>query len=363
MRNILRQAAFLLLSLLVVYGLVLVITLYLTPLPREVVGLDSASAADTLFVTGPKYIFLNRGPLRIAKEQVVLLGGSNVVLGIRQTELQSLVPGAVVHNLGLGGANCTELRQIVDLVGEVQTDVAKKQTIFVFGIWYGLFVEDKVRWNTSDRYAGDTDIDIERYRYGFYRRTDQGPLEVWPASRLELGVTLIRPLLVLDRIAYYVPEVLDSIVGRTRKFTDEQRDNMVVREGDKEKYFAFWSDYMGRRTGLADEQFVVLENTVNSILAAGGRVIIADLPLPHWHAQGSPFFSSYEEHKTILLSHLVGRAGFSFLEMGDANADQDFYDEVHPRPRVSKSWSRSLAAVLNPMLASSTIKVENSSSP
>ena len=31
-----------------------------------------------------------------------------------------------------------------------------------------------MRWNTPDRHQGDTDLDIERYRYGFYRRTEQG---------------------------------------------------------------------------------------------------------------------------------------------------------------------------------------------
>jgi hypothetical protein len=35
------------------------------------------------------------------------------------------------------------------------------------------------------------------------------------------------------------------------------------------------------------------------------------------------------------------------LTMAGADADDDFSDEVHPKPRVTGAWAQRLAAVLN----------------
>ena len=99
-----------------------------------------------------------------------------MLAGFRPARLQQLVPQATVHNLAIGGANMTEVRQMVDLVLEVQSPAAQRRNLFVIGAWYGLFADDRARWYTPDRHPGDTDLDIERYRYGFYRRTADGPV-------------------------------------------------------------------------------------------------------------------------------------------------------------------------------------------
>ena len=49
-------------------------------------------------------------------------------------------------------------------------------------------------------------------------------------------------------------------------------------------------------------------------------------------------------------SGLAGRPGLSILAMADLDADGDFYDEVHPKPRVTMSWARRLADALGPVM-------------
>jgi hypothetical protein len=41
---------------------------------------------------------------------------------------------------------------------------------------------------------------------------------------------------------------------------------------------------------------------------------------------------------------MTDRQGFSFVEMQNAFADEEFVDEVHPKPRITKEWSRLLAS-------------------
>ena len=187
MKAILRQSGLLLIALAAIYGALLAVTLVVVPRPDEAAGLDTATAGQTLFMTEPKYIYLNRRQLRSEVPQVVLLGASNVVVGLRQPEVASLVKGATVHNLAIGGANMTEVQQVFDLVHEMQSPAGRHRTVYVVGIWYGMFFENRQHWYTPDRHPGDTDIDIERLRYGFCRRGASGVVSVLPPAYLDVA--------------------------------------------------------------------------------------------------------------------------------------------------------------------------------
>src|SRR5215469_6329260 len=110
MRVIVRQGAALLLCVAMLYIGLLGLSLALVPRPDQHQGLDSSLAGNTIFMTEPKYIYLNRTPLRDASEKIVLLGASNVNVGFNLAELRPLLPTTVsVHKLGIGGANMTEI--------------------------------------------------------------------------------------------------------------------------------------------------------------------------------------------------------------------------------------------------------------
>jgi hypothetical protein len=350
---ILRQGGAILGCLVGLYIGLLGASLALAPPSRQLRALNTAIARDTIFMTEPKYIYFSRASLRDENDKVVVIGASNVIAGFVPSELVALIPAsAAVHNLGLGGANMTEVRQVIDLVQQAQTSAARHRETFVLGIWYGMFGEDRLRWYTPDRIPGDTDIDIERYRYGFERRTAHGPVAVVPWRNVDQAVTAIYPFLLLDKFTR------DIVSWVTRRHLREPADlnTAVVTSEERTKYLTYWSRVMG--TGeppIPDEQFVVLEEACEAILGQGSRLILVDLPLPRWHKENSPYHGYYEHAKISLVDRFISRPGFAFLDLGELDGDADFYDEVHPKPRVTSAWAERLAAVLPPLLSSSTV--------
>lgn len=348
MELILKQVARLLTTLAALYGMSVAISLLLVPYAEPGPRLDAARAPSTLFLTEPKYVFLARSRLNTSVDKVILVGASNTLAGLKQVQVQALLPALEVHNLAVGGSNITQIGQVVDLVREVQTPEARRHNTYVFGLWYGLFAADRARWYSPDRHPGDTDIDIERYRYGFYRRTDIGAVAVLPPQYLQVGVLLIHPYLVLERTARDLTTSLRQFMaGKRPALTDERRNAVVLTDAQKRSYLAFWREYTGMAETLGDAPFQALERVVDNILAEGGRVVLVDLPIPDWHARGSLLAADYRRHMDELLPELQNRTGVSVLKMDDAGAADDFSDEVHPKPRVTERWAQRLADALN----------------
>jgi hypothetical protein len=348
MKLILTQMAQLLAALLALYGVLLAISLVLVPRADAGQRLDAARASSSLFLTETKYVFMARPQLNTANDKAILLGASNMLAGFKQAQVQALLPGLEVHNLSVGGSNIGQVSQIVDLVREVQTPEARRHNTYVIGLWYGLFTDDKARWYTPDRHPGDTDIDIERYRYGFYRRTEAGAVPVLPPQHLDTGILLVHPYLVLDRAARDLTQSLRSFMAaKPPKITDEQRNAVVLSDAEKRKYLTFWRDYTAGADTVGDAPFHVLDHLVESIRAEGGRVVLVDMPIPRWHAQGSVLAADYRRHVDVALADLRTRSGVSVLTMDEVATDDDFSDEVHPKPRITERWAGRLAAVLN----------------
>ncbi|HEY9065592.1 MAG TPA: hypothetical protein VIO33_11465 [Burkholderiaceae bacterium] len=352
MKLILSQFAQLLTALLALYAVALAASLLLVP--HDDVGdrLNTMNAGTSLYITEPKYVFMARSRLNSSADKAILLGASNMGAGFRQAQVQARVPALEVHNLAVGGSNIGQVAQIVELVREVQSPTARQHDIYVIGLWYGLFADDKARWHTPDRHAGDTDIDIERYRYGFYRRTEAGPVPLLPPQHLDLGVLLTRPYLVLDKEARDLTASLRELLGtKKRVLTDAQRNAAVIDVAQQRKYLAFWRDYTDEAETVSDASIATLERIVGTILADGGRVVLVDMPIPRWHAEGSALAADYRRRIGATLAHLRGRPGLAVLNMSDAMPDDEFSDEIHPKPRVTEAWAQRLGEVLNNELA------------
>jgi len=333
-------------AIVALYGAVLGLTLLLVPLSKDQAApLDTARAASSLYLTEPKYVFMARGRLATDAEKLIVIGASNSLVGFRQTELAPLLPDREVHNLSVGGSNITQLEQIVELAREVQTPAQRARATYVLGLWYGVFASDEARWYTPDRHAGDTDIDIERYRYGFCRRTADGAVPLLPPQQLRAGAALIHPYLVADQLARDLTQtVRERLQGKPAKMTNAERNARVVTEPERTKYLAFWRSYMGSVDSLSSAAFARLEHLVDTIRADGGRVVLVDMPIPRWHAQGSPLHADYARRMAVLLPELDAREGVAVLRLS-GDADEDFSDEVHPKPRVTARWAEALAAL------------------
>ena len=361
MRAIVRQLALLLVSALGLYLSMLVLTLVVFPNRNgNNEPIDTARAPSTLYVTEPKYVVMSRASLAKDRPRVIFVGASNTVVGFKQPQVAAALPGIEVDNLGVGGANITEISQVVDLVEEAETDASRRNTTFVIAVWYGEFAQDEVKWRTPDRVAGDTDINIEQYRYGFYHRTDVGPKPLLPISDLPFEIGLIRPYLVLDEVSRAVTAQLRaSLFHVPAARTDQERDAIAVGEPERERDLLYWQDQMRVKSELSDEQFSVLKATIGRILASGGRVVLVDLPIPRWHSSRSPFYRSYLQRRDVLLKALQDRPGFRFVDMGAQDNDLDFSDEVHPKPSIAPRWASTIADALRGQLGNSTEVLSN----
>jgi hypothetical protein len=360
---ILRQGASLLLCLTSLYvGLLGVSLLAASRANQEQeLGLDTSLASNSvlpihgnsIFMTEPQYIYLNRTPLRSSSAKVVLLGASNLELGFDLAELRSLLPAnAIVHKLALPGANMTEEREVIGLVQEVQSKEARRHEIIVLGIWYGMFGEDRLLWYAPERSPpGDTELDTELYRYGFERRTTQGPVPVVPWQYLDAAVTAIYPILWLHNLGHNAVQWLQD------KYYHPQPTDLnavVMTEEQRSERMNYWRKVMGRPgPSMFDEQFAVLEQVCDQVLADGSKLVLVDLPLPNWHKQRSLYEVYYEHRRIRELKRWAGRPDFVYLDMSNLDSDTDFYDEVHPRPRATIAWATRLAAALSPLLSPS----------
>jgi hypothetical protein len=349
---IIRQISFTISSLIFVYGILIVVSLLLYPLPDNNASLDSAHADDTVFSTDAKYVFLNRAPLSIKRDNVILLGASNVLVGFRQAELERLLSGVSVHNLAVGGSNITQDRQVFELAREMIAPEQLRRSIFVIGVWYGTLVPDATMWNTPDRISGDTDIDIERYRYGFDARTSQGPLEIVRPGFLQKGLVAVYPFIVADRLARDMTLTLrEHLLNRhvLENRTDAERNAAVTSARDKADAIAYWRRRFGK-SPIGSQQFEVLEKTVDEILGSGGRVLVVNLPIPRWHSDVSPYYREYKERWSDFVALADGKYGATTLDMSGLDNDSEFSDEVHPKPRSATIWDKTVAGALKPII-------------
>lgn len=349
-------------ALVVLYAVLLCVSSVLVPNTTPHGALDTGIAHQTLFMTEPKYMMMNRDRLAEPEQKVLLIGASNTVMGFRQSVMSKQLPNVPVHNLAIGGANITEIRESVDFINEVQAPAVRQKNIYVVGIWYGLFADNQVKWYTPDRNGGDTDLDIEAYRYGFYHRTASGPAPVLPPQYLPAGVTAIHPLLAFDYSSRQFNNLLGKLGIRHAKpeFTDDVRNAMVVSQSERPKFLAFWNDSI-KQPHLSDKQFAELGRMIDGITANGGQVVVVDLPIPHWHAQASPYEAEYRERTDRLMAAYVNHPQVSYVKIHGVDADDNFYDEVHPKPRIVPEWCRQVAVAVRERLSALQENVQTAS--
>ncbi|WP_027552881.1 MULTISPECIES: hypothetical protein [Bradyrhizobium] len=326
------------------------------PDPSRAGPRDFQAAEQTLYMTVPKYVFLGRSVLANPDSKVILVGASNTGVGFRQKLVQANLGCAKVSNLAMGGANISEVRQVINLVHEVQSDEERRLNTFVIGVWFGMFVDSDVKYAEGDRHRGETDIDIERYRYGFYRRTQNGPVAVLPAHWLDAGVMAIRPFLLLEKVARQARAGVNlALTGRTSaQRTDDERESVVMSAEDKQKALEYWKETMGRTTEISAAQVEVLKQTIQALLDSGEKIVLVDLPIPAWHRDASPYQPSYRQALKDLLQEFGDRRNFSSLSMDDLDNDLDYSDEVHAKRHLADIWSTRLAGKLDSFVCQET---------
>lgn len=361
MKFILKQAALTFVSFAALYAIILAFSFVVLPAPSRDGVLDAQTAGDTLYMTTPKYVFLGRSVLAGPGKKVILVGASNTGNGLRPNIIQPLITCAKINNLAVGGANIYEVGQIIDLVHEVQNDADRRSNTFVIGVSYGMFVDSDIRYSDADRHSGETDIDIERYRYGFFRRSGNGPVSVIAPQWLDIGVVAIRPILLLEKITRDVRTFIEKVTGRSRDRTEAEREAAVMTEMQKREALAYWRQQMGNRDSISLNQAAELKRIVGQLLSSGEEVVLIDLPIPAWHRDASQYYAGYRGALTALARSFEGSPGFEFLSMSDLDGNLDYSDEVHAKPHLAVVWSKRLAGTLGPLVCPNGAKPQTTS--
>ncbi|WFU39401.1 hypothetical protein QA640_34330 [Bradyrhizobium sp. CB82] len=349
MKHILRQTALTLLSFTILYVLLGGASFLVFQDPPGGGPRDFQAAERTLYMTVPKYVVLGRSVLDNPGRKVILVGASNTSVGFRQAMVQPNLSCAGVSNLGMGGANISEVKQVIDLVHEVQNEQNRRLNTFVIGTWFGMFVDSDVKYAEGDRHRGETDVDIELYRYGFYRRTPDGAVAVLPPKWLDWGVTALRPFLLFEKLARQTRASVNLVLtGRTSvQRTDDERESVVMSEREKQEALEYWKVSMGGKDEISRAQVDVLKETIAALLDSDEKVLLVDLPIPAWHRDASPYQRGYQEALKGVVQEFSRRPNFASLSMDDLDENLDYSDEVHAKRHLAQIWSTRLAMALN----------------
>ncbi|WOH57342.1 MULTISPECIES: hypothetical protein [Bradyrhizobium] len=362
MKYILQQAALTFASFALLYGLVGGVSFLVFPDPSRGGVRDFQAAERTLFMTVPKYVFLGRSVLDGPGNKVLVVGASNAAVGFLQRRIQSKFECAQVSNLAIGGSNVSEVKQVIDLIHETQGNRDRTLNTFVISVWYGMFVDSEIKYVDPDRNRGDTDLDIERYRYGFYRRTPEGPVAVLPPNWLDVGVMMLRPLLLVEKAAREARSAANLLLTgrRSAQRTEIEREAAVMSEQEKRNALDYWDKTMGSTSRISEKEVDLLRNVIGSLVNAGETVLLVDLPIPAWHRDRSPYHQDYEQKIEDLSRQFKDRPNFVSMSMSDLDGNEDYSDEVHAKRHLANIWSDRLADVLNPLVCDKTAKPQAS---
>ena len=356
---------YLLISLLVIYGMLVAWT-YL-PYPQQSdEAVDTYQPENTLYGDWFRIIVMNRSPLMAAPKEVIVIGGSGAIYGFRPLEIQTLLPGFKIHNLGIPHANITVMQKIMDLCYEVLPQSSDQEVIVVLGIWYGSFVDNKTLLP-----SGGGLIDSEMFRFGLYRKEQNEIVPVVAPRYFSYVTTLLRPSLALlalkDRygktiLASFkagmrrffregdgreVKKVLQQLIASDGTGRQEDLNAVVVDEDHKKTVLAMWRGYMGANNAkLHDEQFHALIELAEFLKKKGARLVIVDLPIPKWHAEGVVYFSDYQERKKRYLAEAMIKGNALYLDLQNMDEDFAFFDSIHPKPKMTYKWAERLAGFL-----------------
>lgn len=351
MRILLTSGLRLLAACLVLYALLIAVSLVVFPLPGRGAPFDTATAPDTVFETQAKYLVLNRHALGTPGTRVVLLGASNTVAGFPVKLTQAALPDASVVSAALNGSNVTQIREAFELTRRAIKPEDRARTVYVIGLWYGVFVGDATHWPRVQGQPVQTAVDTELYRYDFYRREPHGPMPVVPERLLPAATIAIYPVIALEKLVRIVTEpVRAAFLGAQPNRTDSERNAYVASAKDKRDETAYWLAAFPDDQ-IDSSQFTALEALVDEARADHSAVVIVNLPIPAWHSAAVRYDAEYLKEVNAFIARHAGDPMFASVDMRDMNNDSWFSDEVHPKPRVVPLWVRRIATPVQSFVA------------
>lgn len=344
------QLAVLLLWVSGLYASLLLLSFVLVPGFKSDV-IDTTHAWNTPFSTSQKLVFYGREALVGPKKRVIILGASNAQLGFSASHLSEQIPGHAVHNLSVVSANATVIREMTDLVEARIGPEEMAGDVYVIAVWYGNFVSDAYRWGAGPEGPVRTLLESEARRFGLAKQTEDGYELRVPERNLNEAQFFAHPLLAMDRLI--------RVLTRTRTFpTESEMDSMVITDASRERN----RETRKQETGglpLSDAQFALLTDTISHLNARGAKVVLVSLPLPKWHRDSTSYHADYMTRIMTLVRGQDANPDFTFVDLGDLDNEDWFFDDAHLRPAYREVWSNRIAPAVRAMLEAGETALEN----
>ena len=331
------------------------------PWPVEVLSHPRVSFAEE----ARRAIFFTPNLAKTDGSMIVIVGASAAQEGFQPAIARAEAPDLLIHNLSVGGANISELDQIIDIAVNATPPQIIRRSVLVLAVSYPLFVPDNKRWSDPifvppDAIAdGKVQSDIQREAMRCSSICDPSSLLFkhapdWLISpfrnryALYLGLVPRLPAHLTDPILKWKMWRYDPRRKSESKETKKSPSNASPLSDEPYLIMAhrqmdFLTKYMGQPEGvLQDEQFDKLKMLIDKARGAGFRVVVLDMPLPSWHRLKSPFFTPYETKLQSVLASYTSAGTIDFVSLVDAIPDDEFRDSIHPKADAANHWARTL---------------------
>lgn len=311
--------------------------------------IDTCVANTTLAGTAPAIALYEVDRLaRPAARRMVILGSSNAMLSLRPEDLRKTFPRWEIVNLGIPTSNVHQALQVVTLTASISDPDTLKHTVFVLGVYPGLFAESKAIWGRES-----SPLTREMLRYGLYRSGSRvnEPVPVFGYALAWLTKDLYRTVLAaeafatgfrmnVDRLSTGKPASLRRLLGvRERPCSFRKRPPATA---SKQRHIARRIEQIGTASTLKDEQFEELERLVRTVRESGARLIVTELPVPEWNRL--EHFNFYRKRKQASVRKLVRQAGGSYLDLHDSVPDDLMGDATHPLRKGARTYATALGS-------------------
>lgn len=315
-----------------------------------------------------RYLMANKRAFEKTTDRVIILGASNTREAFRPELVEPHLPGWQINMAGFGGANISEVSDAVDLIYDEMGEGPRGRSIFVIGTYYLSFVSSEKLWPN-----GNNPVATEAARAGLYAREGLHLTPQYPRPLERIIAAMLRPQAVISHLPRAMGDLAldnpnlpqlkafaDSTLrardplSRWTEFLGEHPDlNQVLVPGEmKRALLEQRLKAAGGDHALPTEQFDVLERLIDRIRKRGDSVVIVNVPLPRWHIDGVPLAeTSYQTGLAAAVARHVNDPKFGYMSLLDTNADENFFDSAHTKPRQWPVWSQRLADYISVSVA------------
>lgn len=306
--------------------------------------IDTCVANSALATTAPSIVLYEADRLRRpAKHRMVFLGSSNAMLSLRPEDMTRALPGFEVVNLAIPTSNVQQAFQVATLVASVSDEQTLKNTVFVLGIYPGLFAESSSLWKGKP-----SPLTVEMLRYGLYsERKRDAPEPIFGYRFLGSTKEVYRVLAGVQVFVAAARENAALVAARTPPnlalFRGSKEPPCHYREGPasastRKKHIKKRARQIGTSSTLAEEQFIMLARLVRMVRKSGARLIITELPTPTWMQRGH--FDFYRENKQEFVRKLAAQSRVDYVDLYDALPDDLMGDSTHALREGARVYAR-----------------------